>query len=426
MESLYIVLRETIEYSVIVLLLAGIYKEQKKVLFTSAVLVVLAGVLMTWMNYPLSGFLAKAYTGMMFYSFMMILLLSFVSGEAIIYPLICIVLSLLLPSAQVSAVIAGEISLKGWHVILYSFVGAMAGLLVFIPGIRILSRFDLRNYFGTDGIMVFIAAFCFLFGGLNEFDTTSIITALQKGFYTFNSSLIISLKELLLVPHGGVLTLAADDTLAYISSERFAMAVTALVLSTPPVYVFIKLLSTPEPTAEGVEIKAAKRKILAVYTDDLINKGTPLLISLLASIVLLHFANLAMNPKYDPEPVPVVNDGETVMIPLTGKLGDISDGRIRKYSVRHEENVYVLIVIMRPDAKIVASLDACEICPEHGYVQRGEHVICKYCGTPIPLQSLGQPGGCNPIPVKSRTEGNTLILKKSDIVSTFNKWIGGS
>jgi uncharacterized membrane protein len=202
------------------------------------------------------------------------------------------------------------------------------------------------------------------------------------------------------------------------------MAVTALLLFIPPVYVFIRLLRSPEPVTDSIVVKAEKRKVMSIYIAELIKKGTPLLLSLLVSIVLLHAANLAMNPLFDPEPIPVIADGDEITILLKDNFGDISDGRIRKYSIRNKGNVYRFLVLMRPDNEVVAALDACEICPPTGYVQRGEHVICKYCSTPLPLQSIGQPGGCNPIPVKSRREGDTLVLNKTEIVDTHDKWLG--
>jgi uncharacterized membrane protein len=161
-----------------------------------------------------------------------------------------------------------------------------------------------------------------------------------------------------------------------------------------------------------------------VYIGELIRKGTPLLMSLLVIIVLMHAANLALNPGYDPEPIPLLAEGDTLTIILKDNKYDISDGRIRKFSFRHRGEVYRLIVMMRPDGKVVAMLDACEICPPTGYIQRGEYVICKYCSTPIALHSLGYPGGCNPIPVISSLEGDNLILLKDDVVRTHDKWIG--
>ena len=139
---------------------------------------------------------------------------------------------------------------------------------------------------------------------------------------------------------------------------------------------------------------------------------------------MLHSANLAIRPTFEPEPIPVVADGDAITLPLADKFGDISDGKMRKYSFRHNEEIYRFIVMMRPDGEVIAVLDACEICPPVGYVQRGEHVICKYCNTPIPLGSLGQPGGCNPIPVRYKTEDNTITVSKREIINAYKKETG--
>jgi uncharacterized membrane protein len=339
-------------------------------------------------NYPLTGFLERTYTGLMFYSFVIILFLSLVSGEQVIFPVICISLALFFPSAQLAAVLISEASMTGISTYLYAIIGISAGTLLFIACLGYLSRLKLRRFFRTDSVMIFIASFCFLSGGLDKFDSTSIITYLQQGLVNV------------------------------LVSPRLAMAVTALLLFIPPVFVFIRLLLTPEPVTDSIEVKAEKRKVLAIYIGELIRKGTPLLIALLVSIVMLHAANLAMNPLFDPEPIPVLAEEGQINIPFTDHRGDISDGRIRKYSFRNQGSVYRLIVLMRPDSEVVAALDACEICPPTGYVQRGEHVICKYCSTPIPLQSLGQPGGCNPIPVNFTRKDDNIVLNQDNIIAT--------
>jgi uncharacterized membrane protein len=424
MTSLFITLREAIQCALILLLLTGVYKEHKKALIISAILVIIAGILTTSINYPLSGPLERTYTDLMYYSFLMILILSLMPGRGtVVFPAICVALALFFPSAQLASVIMEEAYLKGGLAYIYSFAGFFAGVFIFKVGLRYLPGLDLRRFFRTDGIMVVIAVICFLFGGMNEFDGSSVITSLQQGSHKLLSSFFVSVKEVMLILNEGTISTGLENALNYLSSERVAMAFTAFILFMPPVFVFIKLLLSPEPSTENIDIKAEKRKIISVYIDELIKKGTPLIIALIIIIVLMHAANLAVNPRHDPEPIPVVAE-EEIIIPLKDKYGDISDGRIRKFSFRQEGRVYRLLVIMRPDGNVVSALDACEICPPSGYVQRGEHVICKYCSTPIPLQSLGEPGGCNPIPVMSRLEGGSLIVLKDDIVRTHNRWIG--
>lgn len=424
MTLFYIALREGLEFSAILLLLIGVYPRQKNVLICLTLCLIISGALITWVNYPLSGFYKKAYTGFMPYSFIMLLLLSFISGRNAAYPVIGLVLALFVPSGQLASVILEEISLKGAFIIVYALGGMITSGFFFSVCLRFLSGFDLRRFFGTDGVMVFLASFCFVSGGMYEFDSTSVITALQQGFHTFFSYFIPFMSELLLIPNGGTMTTSFDVLFGYLLSQRVATAVAACILLLPPIYVFIKLLSTPGPVTDKVEKKADRRKLISGYINELLKKGTPLLAALFINIVLLHSDNLAIMPVYEPEPIPVVTDGDAIAIPLTDRSGDVSDGKIRKYSFLYQGETYRFIVVMRPDGEVVAVLDACEICPPRGYVQRAGNAICKYCNTPVPLQSFGQPGGCNPIPIKYKVEGDTITVDKREIRDAYEKEAG--
>lgn len=424
MSLFLIALRESLEYALILFLLAGVYEDRRKTLIVSAVVIVAAGFLITALNFPLSAFMRKTYTGFLFYSFVMVLFLAFVSGRKVIYPVLALAFTLLIPSAELASVVMEEVRLKGHALYLPPLLGLLAGAGLFAASSNVSTRFRIKRFFGGDGVMVFIASFCFIFGGLHEFDDTSLVTSLQKGLSVFLSSWMPFFKELLLVPNGKSLTAPLNDVFDYLSSQRVAMAITAVILFLPPLIVFLRLLFTPEPDTDGIEKRAEKRKIIAVYINELIRKGIPLILALLASVTLLHAANLAIRPTYEPEPVPVMAEADVITIPLVDKFGDVSDGKMRKYSFLYQGETYRFFVILRPDGEVVAVLDACQVCPPRGYVQRADHVVCKYCNTPMPTLSVGQPGGCNPIPVRYRVESDALILKQSDIVEAFQKEAG--
>ena len=71
----------------------------------------------------------------------------------------------------------------------------------------------------------------------------------------------------------------------------------------------------------------------------------------------------------------------------------------------------------RPGAVIVTAFDACEICGAKGYYQEGSNIACLHCGSTIYPPSIGQRGGCNPIPLPSRREGGELVLRASDLAA---------
>jgi uncharacterized membrane protein len=74
--------------------------------------------------------------------------------------------------------------------------------------------------------------------------------------------------------------------------------------------------------------------------------------------------------------------------------------------------------IKKPDGAMQACMDACEICGDLGYYQDTNGLNCRNCGAPINLPTLGQTGGCNPIPVSSKVVGDQLQV---DAASIYDK-----
>ena len=62
-------------------------------------------------------------------------------------------------------------------------------------------------------------------------------------------------------------------------------------------------------------------------------------------------------------------------------------------------------------------LDACVICGEKGYFEDRGAVVCRNCTSPIALTTLGRTGGCNPIPLPSRTVGGEVRVSAADLAS---------
>jgi FTR1 family protein len=79
----------------------------------------------------------------------------------------------------------------------------------------------------------------------------------------------------------------------------------------------------------------------------------------------------------------------------------------------------------RPGAVIATAFDACEICGAKGYYQEGGNVTCLHCGSTIYPPSIGQRGGCNPIPLPSRRDGDQLVLRGTDLAAGAAIFGGG-
>lgn len=108
-------------------------------------------------------------------------------------------------------------------------------------------------------------------------------------------------------------------------------------------------------------------------------------------------------------PVPVVFDNRAVHIPVAS----VNDGNLHRFVI-DDQGVHVrFIVVAKPDHTLAVAYDACNICGTQGYYQNGHEVICRNCGSDIVISSIGTPGGCNPIPLQSHLDGETLVIDEA-------------
>jgi high-affinity iron transporter len=100
---------------------------------------------------------------------------------------------------------------------------------------------------------------------------------------------------------------------------------------------------------------------------------------------------------------------------VTIPINDISDGELHRYSANLDGKEVRFLVFKKPEGKVVTVLDACQICGPVGFYKSGNQIICKNCSAPINAQSMGQPGGCNPIPLKSSISSEQITISQADL-----------
>jgi FTR1 family protein len=110
-------------------------------------------------------------------------------------------------------------------------------------------------------------------------------------------------------------------------------------------------------------------------------------------------------------PVEVGADGQ-VRIPLSTFQGLALQ---RFQTTVDGQPVRFIAIPVEEKGPIATAFDSCLICGPKGYYQEGPTVTCLHCGSAIYTPSIGQAGGCNPVPLKSRVVGNELVLAASDL-----------
>ncbi len=110
-----------------------------------------------------------------------------------------------------------------------------------------------------------------------------------------------------------------------------------------------------------------------------------------------------------PPATEVVPQDNLVRIPIASLV----DTNLHFYSVGINSTRLRFLVFHKNNGEYTTALDACMICGALGYRQEGSNLICRNCAAAIYLPSIGESGGCNPIPVNSRVEGGEVVVDLS-------------
>jgi uncharacterized membrane protein len=107
-----------------------------------------------------------------------------------------------------------------------------------------------------------------------------------------------------------------------------------------------------------------------------------------------------------------------ILVPVAA----VSDNKLHRFGLRAEGKLLRFLVIRKDEKKeeFATTMDACSICNDWGYVQLGERVLCRNCVAEINRSSIGESGGCNPIPIKHERRGDNLVIKLDSM--TAHAW----
>ena len=94
-------------------------------------------------------------------------------------------------------------------------------------------------------------------------------------------------------------------------------------------------------------------------------------------------------------------------------LSELTDSNLHFYMVNVGSSALRFLVIHQTNGNYAVALDACQICGWSGYRQQGQNVVCRNCGATIYIPSIGEKGGCNPVPVKSAVRDGAVIVDLS-------------
>jgi FTR1 family protein len=98
-------------------------------------------------------------------------------------------------------------------------------------------------------------------------------------------------------------------------------------------------------------------------------------------------------------------------------LNQIYNGELHRFETKVGEVEVRFWIYQKPDGKIATLFDACEICGPVGFYKGPNGIVCKNCAAPINPQSVGMPGGCNPVPLKAEVTSEAVIVSEADVAA---------
>ncbi len=267
---------------------------------------------------------------------------------------------------------------------LVNFIGGILGLAVAIGlGVALLKgtlRVNLRSFFAVTTLILVLVAAQLLVSGIHELCEAQVLPS-------------------------GPREMAVMGPIVNNDAFFFVMVVAlGLVL-----IVAQKIRATAAP-AGSLQLSAPERRKLRAeqrrerfWTMAALTVGVAVIIAISADVVYSR-STRTLSPA-----VPIsLADGE-VRIPVS----ELSDRKLHRFVAQAGGASVRFIAILDATDTVRAGLDACLICGTQGYYQDGPNVICRHCAAAIYVPTIGMAGGCNPIHIDYRVEGETLIITES-------------
>ena len=278
---------------------------------------------------------------------------------------------------------AASFSSKGLATLLGAGLGLALAVTFAFFLLRGSLRIDIGRFFRITTIVLYVLAFQLLVGAFHEFSESGVLPS-NKALMAFVGPIV------------------RHDTYVFLAAIVLAVGLVGLGGSK----------RTPVPEGDSA---AARRLALAEAQRRRFTQVGGLVTAVLVIGILVGGVVLQPGPPPKATAQALTPDAAgQVDLPLAA----VNDGQIHFYEIPDPKSSGATLrffAIRKPNGTIQACMDACEICGDLGYYQDTNGLNCRNCGAPINLPTLGQTGGCNPIPVQSKVEGGTVRVDAASI-----------
>ncbi len=183
------------------------------------------------------------------------------------------------------------------------------------------------------------------------------------------------------------------------------------VLAAAAVIIWVMSLKQNEPYSNPAE----RRKIIRKWR---VSRRWADLGVFCAGVMMLSI--LVLEP-YANRPVELspVEDVDIVDNCLYVPFEAVADGHLHRFGYTTPNGKHTrFIVVKKPGSSGYGiGLDACDICGETGYYERDGQVVCKLCDVVMNINTIGFPGGCNPIVIKYTLKDGAIRVPIEEMIN---------
>jgi FTR1 family protein len=274
---------------------------------------------------------------------------------------------------------------------LMSFIGTLLGVgLAVVFGVMFVKgsvRINLQKFFRVTSVILFFVAFQLVVSGLHELSESGVLPS--------------SKQEMALVG-----PIVRNDAFFFVT----ILVLTALMI--------LLEYRRQRPEVAAAVSKAEERKLQWTARRERLWAIT------LCVTTFVFIATITIEFIYT-KSTEALSPAATIAFDASGNakipVADLQIGDLHRYSVNvNGADVRFLLYRKSPD-KVEAVFDACQICGATGFYKSAHGITCKNCAAPVNPESVGQPGGCNPIPLQAVQEkdsqGNisAVIVARADL-----------
>src|ERR1041385_1489338 len=282
-----------------------------------------------------------------------------------------------------TVLILGAVSLNSTELLSFlgTLLGVVAAVLFGVMFVKGSVRINLQKFFRVTTAILFFVALQLIISGLHELSETGVLPS--------------SKREMALIG-----PIVRNDMFFFVTIVALAALMILFEAKRR------QPLAAPESQAERrkAEWNARRERLwmISVFASSFV-----FIVLVTAEFIYAKSVN-ALSPATS---VNFVNG--VIRIPLAA----VSDGDLHRYSVRENGIDVRFLLYKKPDGRVAAVFDACEICGSVGFYKAQNGLVCKNCASPINSQSVGTPGGCNPVPLTSSAAGNAVMIHEEDLVA---------